>query len=113
LLLLVLDHHVPGSLPHVSDESSSNHLCTAATHFEPLSWLDLSSYKTASVCNLVVVVVVELEESRWWWLLLLLSMLLWPLCEYCSAGQVVWKNIRDIGKLVGAGWQQGACVTGE
>ena len=41
----------------------------------------------------------KLEESR----LLLLAVLLWPVCECCSAGQVVWKNIRDIKRLVGAG----------
>jgi hypothetical protein len=33
-LLLVLDVHVPEREPHVLDESSSNHLCTAATYFE-------------------------------------------------------------------------------
>jgi len=45
------------------------------------------------------VVVVELKESR----LLVLLMLLWPLCEYCRAGEVVLKNIREMKKLVGAG----------
>lgn len=44
------------------------------------------------------VVVVELKEPR-----LLLLMLLWLLCEYCSAGEVVSKNTREMKKLVGTG----------